>query len=181
MSKPVKEMMIRDYKDILGDTEDVLLVSIRGIDANSNNELRKGLAEKNIHITVIRNNLAKKSFEGSKLAELSPLLNGPSAVAFGGETVVDVARELVDRAKEIEGLELKGAVLDGMLFEGKAGVEELSKFPTRDEAIAKVVTVILSPGRNVAGAAMGPAGAIAGILKAIEEKLEKGEAIEKIA
>jgi len=185
MSRPVKNWMIRDYKSILeqtlGDSEDVLLVSVRGIGANDNNAMRQELAEKQIHITVVRNNLAKKAFADSSLSALSPLLKGPSALAYGGETVVDVARALVDKAESVAGLELKGAVLDGELFEGEEGVKALSKFPTRDEAIAKVVTVILSPGRNVAGAAGGPAAGIAGILKSIEEKLENGEAIEKIA
>lgn len=184
MSKPVKNWMIRDYETLLdealGETRDVLLVSIRGVDANANNALRRGLKERDIHITVIRNNLAKKAFADSTLSALSPLLTGHSALAYGGETVVDVARALVDKAKELEGLELKGAVLDGMLFEGEAGVTALSKFPTRDEAIAKVVTVVLSPARNLAGAATSPASNLAGILKTIEEKLEKGEAIEKV-
>lgn len=181
MSKPVKNWMIRDYKAILHDNEDALLISVRGMDANANNEFRQELASKDIHVTVIRNNLARKAFEGSQLAALSPLLSGPSALAFGGETVVDVARVLVDEAQKHERLELKGAVLDGMLFEGEDGVKALSKFPTRDEAIAKVVTVILSPARNIAGAATSPASNIAGILKALEEKLEKGEAIARVS
>jgi large subunit ribosomal protein L10 len=181
MSKPVKNWMIRDYQQLLGDHEDALLISIRGMGANDNNEFRQELAGKDIHVTVIRNNLARKAFEGSQLAALSPLLNGPSALAFGGETVVDVARVLVDEAKKHDMLELKGAVLDGMLFEGEEGVKALSKFPTRDEAIAKVVTVILSPARNIAGAAMSPASNIAGILKALEAKLEKGETVAKVS
>jgi len=180
MSKPVKEWMIRDYTELLGGHEDVVLVSIRGIDANSNNALRQELASKDIHVTVVRNNLARKAFADSALSVLSPLLNGPSAVAYGAETVVDAARVLVDKAEQVAGLELKGAVLDGMLFEGEEGVKALSRYPTRDEAIAKVVTVVLSPGRNVAGAAVSPASNLAGILKAIEEKLENGEAIEKV-
>ena len=180
MSKPVKEWMIRDYQDLIGDTSDALLISVRGMSANDNNALRQDLAQKDIRVTVIRNTLARKAFSESPLAGLSPLLEGPSALAFGAESVVDVARALVDHAEKFEQLELKGAVLDGQLFEGKGGVEALSKFPTRDEAIAKVVTIVLSPAKNIAGAAMSPASNIAGILKAIEDKLEKGETIAKV-
>lgn len=180
MSKPVKNWMIRDYQELLGENTDALLVSIRGMSANDNNALRQELAGKDIQVTVIRNNLAKKAFEGSSLAALSPLLTGPNALAYGAETVVDVARALVDEAKKHDEIELRGAVLDGELFEGEEGVKALSKFPTRDEAIAKVVTVILSPARNLAGAATSPASNIAGILKTIEDKLEKGEAIAKV-
>lgn len=172
--------MMDDYRERLDGVDNALLVSIRGISANDNNRLRMDLAKKEIRITVVRNNLAKQALADSSLAGLDPLLDGPSALAYGAESVVDVARELVKWAKEVKSLELKGAVLDGQLFEGSAGVEALSKFPTRDEAIAKDVTLILSPGRNLMGAVKGPGGRLAGVIKAIEEKLEKGETIAKV-
>jgi ribosomal protein L10 len=59
-------------------------------------------------------------------------------------------------------------------------VKALSKFPTRDEAIAQDVTLILGPGRKLVGAIKGPGSNLAGIIKAIEEKLEKGEAIAAV-
>jgi len=70
-------------------------------------------------------------------------------------------------------------VLDGTLFKGKAGVEELSKFPTREEAIGRIVTLIVSPARKLVAQVQGPGSALAGIVKSIEEKLEKGETIAK--
>jgi ribosomal protein L10 len=95
--------------------------------------------------------------------------------------VVEVAREIVKLIKDMPEVELKGAILDGTLYEGKAGVTELSKFPTKDEAIANIVTLVVSPGRKLLGQIKGPGSNIAGIIKAIETKLEKGEAIAKKA
>ncbi len=180
MSKPVKELIMRDYTDRLGGVEDALVISIRGIGANENNRLRQGLAQMQIRVTVIRNSLAKTAFAETGLAGLGPVLEGPSALAYGAESVIDVARELVKWAKEIKQLELKGAVLDGQLFAGAAGVEALSKYPTREEAIAKAVTLILSPGRNLMAQIKGPGSRVAGLIKAIEEKLENGEAISRV-
>ena len=180
MSKLVKNFLMRDYEAKLEGVEDMLVVSIRGIPANENNRLRQELASKDIKITVVRNNLAIKSFEGKSAEALAPVLEGPSALVYGAESVIDVARELVKWAKQIENLELKGAVLDGQLFEGADGVDRLSNFPTREEAQAKVVTLVLSPARKLAGAVTSPASKIASILKTIEEKLEKGEAIAKV-
>jgi large subunit ribosomal protein L10 len=180
MSKLVKGMMIRDYQSRLGEIEDAMLISIRGISTNKTNVIRAGLREKNIHITIIRNSLAKKAFEGTNLASLSPLLSGASALAYGAESVVDVARELVDLLKKYPDIELKGAVLDGQLFTGEDGVKALSKFPTRDEAIGQAVTLVLSPGRKLVAAIKGPGSKLVGIVKTIEEKLEKGETISKL-
>lgn len=180
MSKPVKEIMMEDYQRALEGQENALVVSIRGIEANENNRLRQELARKDIRITVVRNSLAKKAFADGPLGGLSPILDGPSALAYGAESVVDVARAIVEFAKEIENLELKGAILDGQLFEGEEGVKRLSNFPTREEALAEAVTLILSPGRKLVGSIKGPGSRLAGIVKSIEERLEKGEQITKI-
>ncbi len=180
MSKPVKEMMIQDYVDRVGDQENALVIGLRGISSNDTNAIRTGLAKKEIRVTIMRNSLFGKAFGETSLAPLSEVMNGASALAYGAESVVDVAREIVGMLKEYPDIELKGAVLDGMLFEGDAGVKELSKFPTREEAIAEDVTLILSPARNLMGAVKGPGSGLAGIIKSIEEKLEKGETIAKV-
>lgn len=181
MSKPVKNLMIRDYQDRLEGVSDALVISVRGVPGIENNRMRVALAQKNIRVTVVRNNLARHAFKDTPLAALERLFDGPTALAYGGESVVDVAREIAKFAKDLANLELKGAILDGELFEGKAGVERLSRFPTRDEALAQTVTLILSPAQKLVGQVKGPGGRVMGIIKTIEEKLEKGEAVAKTA
>jgi len=181
MSKTVKGMIINDYKARLTGSSDALVISIRGVKAIPTTKLRRDLNKKSIKITVVRNSLARKAIEGTSLEPLSKLLTGPSALAYGGTSVVEVAREIVKLIKDMPELELKGAILDGTVYEGKAGVTELSKFPTKDEAIANVVTLVVSPGRKLLGQIKGPGSNVAGIIKAIETKLEKGETIAKKA
>jgi len=180
MSRPVKELMMRDYQERLGDLEDAVLVRMRGIDSNTTNTIRRDLQKKEIRVTLVRNKLFLKAFEDTNLTALAPLLEGQNTVAYGSESVVHVAREFVELIKTYPDVELRGAVLDGQLFEGEDGVKALSKYPTRDEAIAQTVTLILSPARKLMGAVKGPGGRLLGIVKAIEEKLEKGEAIAKV-
>ena len=180
MSRPMKKMMMEEYGRRFDGITDALIVDIRGIPANENNELRLELLKKDIRVTVIRNNLARTAFEGTSLEHLAPGLSGPSALCYGGNSVVDVARELVDWAKKIGDLELKGAVLDGQYFDGEAGVKELSKFPTREEAQAKAVQLVLSPGSTLVGAAVGPGKQLLAIVKEIQTRLEDGTSIEKV-
>ncbi len=185
MSKTVKSLIMRDYKSrIAKDAQewpDAMVISIRGVKAIETTKLRHVLAKKGIKITVIQNALARKAFEGTRLEALKDLLTGSSALAYGGESVVEVAREIVGAITKMPGIELKGAVLDGIVFKGKAGVEELSKYPTKDEAIGRVITLVLSPAQKLAGQIKGPGSNIAGIIKAIETKLEKGEEVAKVA
>ncbi|MDX9910675.1 MAG: 50S ribosomal protein L10 [Phycisphaerales bacterium] len=180
MSKVMKGMIINEYRARLGEHEDAMLISIRGVSGIDTTALRTGLAKKGIRISVVRNALFRPAFEGTKLEKLHELMVGQNAIAFGGESVVNVAREIVELVQKYPGIELKGAVLDGELFSGEEGVKRLSKFPTRDEAIAQDVALILGPARKLMAAVKGPGSTIAGIIKTIEDKLEKGEAIAKV-
>ena len=180
MSKPVKDMIAAEYVRRFDGIDGAVVIDIRGIDANKNNQLRLGLGQRDIRITVVRNNVARNTFRGTGLEALEPALIGPSALAFGGNSVVDVARELITWARKVQGIDFKGAVLDGEYFPGDAGVKRLSTFPTKEEAHAKVVQLVLSPGSRITGAAKGPGGRILGVVKEIQERLEKGEAIAKV-
>lgn len=179
MSKHVKEMIMRDYKDRLGSTSDAMVISLRGVKGTAATTIRNALAKKKIKITVVRNSLAKKSFAGTALESLAEFIEGSSALAYGGQSVVEVAREIVAQIEKNPLLEMRGAILDGMVFKGKAGCTELSKFPTKDEAIANVITLVVSPAKKLLGQIKGPGSAVGGLIKAIETKLEKGEAIAK--
>lgn len=189
MSKSIKQIMMREYKTRISspaeaggvEMKDAMLISIRGVKAVDTTRMRMGLAKKNIKVTVLRNSLARKVFEGTGLAPLTELLTGANAIAYGGNSVVEVAREIVSLIAKMPLVELRGAVLDGQLFKGKAGVTELSKFPTREEAVGQIITLVVSPARKLVGQIQGPGAGVAGIVKAIEGKLEKGETIAAVA
>lgn len=177
MSKPVKNLIIDEYKKRFGDVQGGVVVEIRGMEATANNKLRNDLRAKGVRVTVIRNSLARRAFAGGPLEALEKVLKGPNAFVYGDRSVVDVARDIVELATASKELELKGAILDGELFEGRAGVERLSKMPTRAEAQARIITIALSPAKKVLGCVVSPGSKILGIVKEIESRLEKGETI----
>jgi len=181
VSKPIKQLLVSEYQARIKGADQAMLIGIRGVKAIPTTRLRKGLAAKKIKITVLSNALAKKAFTGTPLEPLAKMLSGSSALAYGGQSVIEVAREIVKLIEKMPEVELKGAIMDGTLYEGKAGCTELSKFPTKDEAIANVVTLIVSPAKKLMAQLKGPGGTIAGIIKSVEEKLEKGETIAKKA
>lgn len=181
MSKAMKELMMREYQTRMKGADEALLIGIRGLKGTQTTKVRATLHKKNIRIAVVRNNLARKTFADTKLSALEGMLSGATAVAFGGQSIVEVAREIVKLMEQFPTIELKGAILDGTVYTGKAGVTELSKFPTKDEAIANILTLVVSPARKLAAQAKGPGSNLAGIIKAIETKLEKGEAIAPVA
>ncbi len=180
MSKPVKNLMQKTYEAKFADLQGAILIDVRGVKSNLNNALRARLAKSKVKVTVVKNNLAKRAVAGTGLEKLGDMLDGPSAVVYGGESVVAIARELIEIAKVTENLAFKGALMDGEIFTADQ-LEELSKYPTRPEAQAQVVQIFLTPGKKLAGAILGPGRKIASLIKAIEEKAKEKEGATEAA
>jgi len=178
MSKPLKNLITKSYKDRFGDLESAVLIDIRGVKVNDNVALRATLAQKQIRVGVVKNSLAKAAFAGTPMENIGELLTGPCALVHGGASVVEVARELIALIKQTKNLQFKGALMEGQVF-GPNEIEKLSLYPTREEAHAQAIQIILSPANNLAGAVLGPGRKIAAMVKAIEEKLEDGQDIKK--
>jgi large subunit ribosomal protein L10 len=176
MSKRVKDLVTRDLTARLKDIDGVAVINPRGIDANKNNHIRRKLHEQGVRMTVVKNTLAKRAVgEKSKLKGFDALLDGPSAVIYGKASIAAIARILLDEKKTTEALELRGVFFDGEIYAGEKGVEQVSKLPTREEAIGQIVAALLGPGSAVAGALAGPGGTLGALLTAIEEKNKGAE------
>ena len=178
MSKPVKNLIVKTYRERFGALDGAVLIDIRGVNANDNNQLRTALAKKAIRVSVVKNSLAKVALADTALANIAALLEGPSALVHGGASVVEVARELIGVVKQIENVDFKGAIMEGQVF-GPNEIDKLSKYPTRAEAVAQAVQIVLSPGQNLLGAVLGPGRTVAALVKAIQERLEDGQEIKK--
>src|SRR5687768_13135861 len=176
VSKFVKNLVTRDIATRLTDIESVAVINPRGIDATKNNGIRRRLREKGLRMTVVKNSLARRAVGDGQLKGFDRLLEGPSAVVYGKEvSAAVIARTLLAEKKTDEKLELRGVFFDGEVYVGEKGVEQVSKLPTREEAIGLIVAAVLSPGRKLGGIFKGQAGKIAAILKTVEEKAKEKE------
>ena len=170
MSKQVKDLITRDLSGRLKDLDGVAVINPRGLDANKNHGIRRRLRETGLRMTVVKNTLARRAVEGGKLQGFDTLLEGPSAVIYGEASISAIARLILDEKKKDEKLELRGVFFDGEAYVGDAGVETVSKLPTREEAIGNLVAAMLGPGRKLAAALKGPGGTLGAVLKSIEDK-----------
>jgi large subunit ribosomal protein L10 len=176
MSKRVKQSITNEMTAKFKDVDGVAVINPRGIDAIKNNLIRRRLHEKGLKMIVVKNTLAKRAIgEKSKIWGFDKLLDGPSAVVFGKASISTIARALLDEKKTLETLELRGIFFDGEIYTGDKGVEQVSKLPTREEAIGSLVGLILSPGKKLGGIFKTQAGRIASLIKAVEEKAKDKE------
>ena len=78
-------------------------------------------------------------------------------------------RSITKWAKDIEQLQIKGGVVAGAAV-NPAEVDALSKSPSREELLGKIVMLALSPGAQLAAALLGAGGVVSGQVKAIGDK-----------
>lgn len=175
MSKKVKSLIEKELSSRLKGLDAVAVINPRGIAATKTNQIRRRLRENGLRMTVVKNTLAKRAVGDGKLKGFDKLLDGPSAVIYGQASISAVARFLLAEKKLDEKIELRGMFFDGEVYIGDKGVEQVSKMPTREEAIGQLVALILTPGGNIAAALKGPGSKLASILKTIEDKAEKTE------
>ena len=171
MSKPVKALLRKELIRRLEGVDSLAVVSLEGVDGQANNRLRGELRGKDVRVTVVKNSIARQALKEVGLEAVCGLMAGPCALAVGGDSVVELVRDLLAVAKEIPAVRLRGALMEGEAF-GPERMVELSRYPTREEAVANVAMLARSPGSRLCGAVLGPGGRIAGILKTIEERAE---------
>src|SRR5262245_8931702 len=174
MSKPVKDLVTQEYKRRYGELDSACVVSVIGLDGISANRMRRELSAKKIKLQVVTNSLARRAFAESRLAPLSRGLDGPCALVTGGESIIDVAKVLIETKAKYPQIELKVGMVGGDAE--LIPIERMAKMKSRQELIAEVAMLIASPGRRLAACFASPAGKIAGCVKAIIEKQEKGGA-----
>ncbi len=173
MSKYVKGLVQKEIEQKFTDVDDFLVLDTRGVNGNENNELRGALKGKGIKLTVVKNVLMRRALENKGMSSaLSLFLAGPCTVAYGGDSVVDIAKECVDWSKKIEFIQFKGGFVDGSVMDSE-DVKALAKLPTRSELQGTILLLAQSPGAKVAGAVAGPGGIIAGCIKSLVDKLEE--------
>lgn len=162
---------VDEVKEMFTSAKDYVFTDFRGLSVEQITNLRTKLREKDADYRVIKNGRAKLAFQQLEKPDVSEYLVGPTAIALTRDDVSAVLKALLDFAKD-NPVAVKGALVDDTVFDAKQ-VEELSKLPTREELLAKLMATMNAPLQNLVYAMNGVPQKLVRVLQAIADK--KGE------
>jgi ribosomal protein L10 len=115
---------------------------------------------------MIKNSLARRAFAGTSLAPMVEGLDGPAAVVWGSTDIIDLAKHITKYAgdKQFDKFESRGGVMDGTKLNA-AEVQQVSKWPNREEQLSILIGQILSPGAKLVAQLTAVGGALASQIK----------------
>jgi large subunit ribosomal protein L10 len=169
MSKTIKNMVTDELRGRYAGLRSACVIDVTGMNVQQQERLRTAVRARAARVEVVRNSLARRAFGDGPLAPLGSVLQGPCALVTSAQTsAIDIAKTLVEAAKEFSELKLKQAMLDG--DPELVSVEALSKMRGQRELMGEIAVLVSSPGRAIAGCLRSPQSKIAGCLKAMIDK-----------
>ena len=118
---------------------------------------------------MLKNSLARRVFSDLGMDGLSQFLEGPSAVAWGGEGIAELAKEITTQVKTLKKPEIKGGAVDGVVV-GPEQVDDITKLPSREVLIGQVLCLLLGPARRRSRSCRRRRSTLVGQLEALIER-----------
>lgn len=153
MDRSQKEAMVAEFKDIFENALSGVLVNFQGSTVESLTALRKTLNEKGAKFKVLKNTLARLASKGTAYEGLSDQFKETRAIVYSTVDPIANAKVMAEVAKDDE----KFQIIAGLLVAGEAGklldaagVVALSKLPSKEELLAKLLYVLNAPATNFA-------------------------------
>ncbi len=161
-----KKEKVDKLTEMLKNSAAGVLVDYKGITVEEDTKLRKELREAGVSYFVEKNSILRFAFKNAGLEGITDVLEGTTAIAISNDDQTAPARILgkfAESVKEREIFNLKAGYIGEEIYDA-AGVQALSKIPSRETLLAQLV-----------GSLQGPIQKLAATLQAVADKKE-GEA-----
>lgn len=164
-----KEQAVKELSEKFKKAELTILADFCGMNVAQVTNLRRSLREVNAEMKVVKNTLAQRAVDGTVLDSLKVHFVGTTAVITSEGDPVGPAKALTKCVKDIEKFKLKIGFLSGKLITQKE-IESLSKLPSREEMIAKLMGSMNAPAQNLVNVMTALPRKLAYVLAAIRDK-----------
>ena len=149
MPTEAKRENVAALREELTNARTMIVSEYRGLTVKEIAEIRRALRKQDVRYRVIKNRLLRIAAEGSVGDALSPLLTGPTAIAFGADES-STAKAVLDATRPYKIVRIKGAVLGDRAIDADA-VTRLAALPSREILLAKLAGGMQAPVATLGG------------------------------
>lgn len=169
LTKDKKADVIGEVAELLKDSKMTVLAKYQGTSVKSLQALRKASKDNGTRVLVVKNRLFKKALENDgRFADTNlDALAGQLMYAFNGQDEVAAPQVLANFAKNEPQIEFVGAISADGKFLSPQEVKTLASLPSKNQLVAEVVAMLLSPTNDVLNALSGD---LHGLLDGISAK-----------
>jgi len=139
-----KKAIVSEVAGVAKQAVALIAAEYSGLTVGQLTQLRKSARQSGVYLRVVRNTLARRALDGTQFACIREKLTGPLVLAFSQEDPGSAARLIKEFAKDNEKLKVMALAIDNQLL-APEGLHKLASLPTRDEAIAQLMSVMLAP------------------------------------
>lgn len=139
-----KKTIVNEVAVVAKQAISLVAAEYSGLTVGQLTRLRKSARDSGVYMRVVRNTLARRALEGTPFACMQQSLVGPLLLAFSSDEPGAAARLIKEFAKENDKLKAKALAIDGQLLPGES-LDKLASLPTRNEAIAQLMSVMQAP------------------------------------
>lgn len=139
-----KQAVVAEVAEVAGNALSVVAAEYRGLSVGQMTELRARARESGVHVQVVKNSLARRAIAGTEFECIQDSLKGPLMLGFAQSDPGAAARLFRDFAKENEDLKIALGAVSGEVIEA-GDIGRLANLPTRDEALAQLMSVMQAP------------------------------------
>ena len=168
MERTEKRDFVASLATVFGDTSFVLVGRNAGLTVAAVDELRRRMKANGATYKVAKNRLAMRALDGTRFQGISPLLKGPTALAWSTDPVA-VAKTAVEFAKVNDKFVILGGALGNQLLDVE-GIKALAELPSLETLRARFVGLLQTPATRLASVLQAPGGQLARVLKAYADK-----------
>lgn len=164
MDRAAKSELVASLSTVFKETGVVLVAHYAGLTVADMQNLRKQMKQAGATVKVAKNRLAKIALDGTDVASIASLLNGPTLIAYSDDPVA-APKVAVDFAKTNNKLVILGGAMGATALNAD-GVKALASLPSLDELRAKLVGLVQAPATKVAQVINAPAAKVARVFGA---------------
>jgi large subunit ribosomal protein L10 len=149
LSRSAKTEKVKKLASELETSTSAIIGTFAGLTASKDFELRKTIRNAGGSYHVVKNKLAARASEGTKIEAALQGLKGVSAVAYTAGDPVALAKALSAWVKDNAEFTFKLGIIDGKVIDVRE-IGELATMPGKEELFSKLLFLINSPAQRLA-------------------------------